>query len=614
MIESKKSLIGKFAFITILILLVYANTLNHGFVWDDADVIIDNPQLERISSIPSLFLSEDRIEGSTGYYRPLTYVSFALDRAIWGLNPVGFNITNLILHILVALLFYQVVATLFKKENLALAAALIFSLHPIAGETVNFHSGGRNTLICACFILLSLLFHAKDKRPAAVICFAGAIFSKEFGLLLPAILFVHDRFIKNEKPRLTSYLPFLIPIVAYFTLRSFAVEKANLLTSLNFTESLWLSPYLVIQYLLHMIYPFDLRVLYDVNTSIIYAGLSVVGIILLVFTAYYFRKHGEIVLSISWFLIFLLPVINIIQLQAASLISDRYAYVSLMGFALALAGIISAARRKVSIAIVVILSVSYALVDIKRNNYWKDDYAFYTQMIQGAPDMALGYNDLGIYYFKKGDMANAEKYLTIAATKKDITSRLLGANAAVFWQADKFDITEKLLLRQLELEPSNPQPYIMLKMIYDKKGNKALAKSYGDKAATLFPGIESMMKQRVIEVCRQAESFIAMRSYERAENLLREAIIINPDFVPTLVDLGGLSAEKGDFVKAEKYLTRATALEPFNASAHYNLSMVFQMQGKTAAAEEEMNKFKEAEALSRQKETKPRPPQTGAGQ
>jgi protein O-mannosyl-transferase len=605
MTDSRKPLIYRLVFITVLLLAVYCNTLNHGFVWDDADVIVDNPQLGKLSNIPSLFLSEDRIEGSTGYYRPLTYVSFAIDRAIWGLNPVGFNITNLILHILVALLFYQVVSTLFKNENLALAAALIFSLHPIAGETVNFHAGGRNTLLCACFILLSLLFYFKDKRIAAAICFAGAIFSKEFGLLLPAVLFVYDRFIKNEKPRLISYLPFLIPIVLYFILRSYAVEKANLLTSFNLTESLWLSPYLVIKYLLHMVYPFNLSVLYDINTNIIYAASALVGIIMLVCTAYYFRKHGEVVFSISWFLLFLLPVINIILLQAASMMADRYAYFSLMGFALALAFIICKARKEVTIVIVLIICVAYSLVDIRRNNYWKDDHAFYSQMIKDSPDMALGYNDLGIYYFKKGDMVNAEKYLTIAGTKKDITARLLGANAAIFWQADKLDIAEKLLLRQLELEPSNPQSYIMLKMIYDKKGNKALAKSYGDKASALFPGIEEMMKQRVIEVCRQAESFIAMRSFERAETLLREAMIINPDFVPALIDMGGVSAEKGDLAMAVKYLARAVALEPLNASAHYNLAQVYQMQGRTAEAGEEMEKFKEAEALSKQKTAQP---------
>jgi tetratricopeptide (TPR) repeat protein len=605
MIDSRKHFLYQLVFITVLLLAVYGNTLNHGFVWDDTDIIVENLQLQKLSNIPSLFLSEDKIEGSTGYYRPLTYISFALDHAIWGLNPVGYNITNLLLHILVALLFYQVIATLFKNENLALAATLIFSLHPIVGETINFHSGGRNTLLCAAFIMLSLLFYIREKRIAAAICFAGAIFSKEFGLLLPAILFIYDRFIKNEKPRLTSYLPFLVPVIVYFSLRSYVIEKSSLLSALNFSESLWVSPYLVIKYLLNMVYPFNLSVLYDVSTNIIYASLSLAAIIMLVITAYYFRKQGEVVLSISWFLLFLLPVINIILLQAASLMADRYAYIPLMGFALALAFIITKARKEAAIAIVLIICGSYAVVDIKRNNYWKDDHAFYSQMIMDSPEMALGYNDLGLYYFKKGDMASAEKYLTIAGTKKDITARLLGANASVFWQADKFDTAEKLLLRQLELEPSNPQPYVMLKMIYEKKGNKAMAKSYGDKAAAMFPGIEEMMKQRVIEVCRQAESFIAMRSFERAENLLREAIIINPDFVPALIDMGGLNAEKGDFVKAEKYLTRAIALEPQNSAAHYNLGQVYQMQGKNAAAAEELKKANEAEELSHRKMTRP---------
>jgi len=77
MTDSMKPFIYRIIFITVLLLAVYGNTLNHSFVWDDHDIIVDNPQLEKLTNIPSLFLSEDRIEGSSGYYRPLTYVSFA---------------------------------------------------------------------------------------------------------------------------------------------------------------------------------------------------------------------------------------------------------------------------------------------------------------------------------------------------------------------------------------------------------------------------------------------------------------------------------------------------------------------------------------------------------
>ena len=106
MTDSQKNLIYRFGFIIILVAAVYGTTLTHGFVWDDNNVIVQNPLLENLGNIPRFFLSEDMAMGPTGYYRPLTYISFALDRALWGLNPAGFHLTNLVLHILVVLLFH----------------------------------------------------------------------------------------------------------------------------------------------------------------------------------------------------------------------------------------------------------------------------------------------------------------------------------------------------------------------------------------------------------------------------------------------------------------------------------------------------------------------------
>lgn len=607
MTDSQKNLIYKCTFITVILLAVYANTLNHGFVWDDIDIIVTNPALEKLSNIPMFFLTEDRLETTSGYYRPITYVSFALDRAVWGLNPIGFNITNLLLHIAAALLFYRAVAALFSKERLAFIAALLFSLHPLVGETVNFHSGGRNTLLCAIFYLSALLFHIRRKPLLAALCFAGAIFSKEFGLLLPAILYLYDRYLAKGKPRLTSYALLLVPIVCYFSLRSYAVEKANLLHSLNLTDTLWLSPYLVIRYLGNMVNPFGVKVLYDVQTSIYIAAACLVATLALIVAMFYsLKKRPELALSLCWFLIFLLPVINIILLPAASLMADRYAYFSLMGFSLALAYFICKAKPQVATAIVLVLCAVFSLIDVRRNAYWKDDFSFYTQMIQDAPGMALGYNDLGIWYFKHDDQAKAAQYLAVASSKPDITPRLLGAGAGAMWESGKMDAAETLLLKQVKLESSNPQPYIMLKMIYERKGNLPQAKIYRDKAQALFPGIEQMMAQRATSVTQQAEAFMAERSYEKAINLLREALAISPGYVPALIDMASCYAESGDPNKSLKYLREVTAIDPLNAPVHYNLSMIYQMQGKSVEAEAEMKKFNEAREQAKQHATKPR--------
>ncbi len=182
-----------------------------------------------------------------------------------------------------------------------------------------------------------------------------------------------------------------------------------------------------------------------------------------------------------------------------------------------------------------------------------------------------------------------------------MTPRLLSGSSSVLWEASRLGAAEKVLLHQLELEPKNPQPYMMLKMIYARQGKSEQARSYDAKTSNLFPGIQEAMKKRAVDVCSQAEAFMTMRSFDKAENLLREALIIDPDFVPALVDMGNISAEKGESDKAVTYFTRAIALDPLNASAHYNLSQVYQAQGKMAEAEGEMKKYKEAEAKSKQK-------------
>ncbi|HZV83310.1 MAG TPA: hypothetical protein VFF53_14195, partial [Geobacteraceae bacterium] len=97
--DSQKYRMYRLGFVCLLILAVYVPTLNHGFIWDDAYIIVNNPLLEKLGNLPKFFLSEDAIEGSSGYYRPLTYISFALEQAIWGKNPAGYHCTNLLLHI-----------------------------------------------------------------------------------------------------------------------------------------------------------------------------------------------------------------------------------------------------------------------------------------------------------------------------------------------------------------------------------------------------------------------------------------------------------------------------------------------------------------------------------
>ena len=597
--DSQKHLTYRLGIIILLIFTVYAATLTHGFVWDDTYIIVNNPLLEKLSNIPQFFLSEDTIEESTGYYRPVTYLSFALDRAVWGMNPTGFHITNLVLHILVVLLFYALIASLFKKEQLAFVSALVFALHPVAGETVNFLAGGRNTLLSACFGLLSLLFYIKKKTIPALVSFTVAIFSKEFALLLPVIFIFYDFRLQREKFSVSRYAPFLIPVAGYLMLRSYAVQKANFLESINLSDSVK-APYLVVRYALNMIFPFQLKVLYSVspnNVSEIIC-LALLGIVSA--AIYYFRKHDEILFSAFWALLFLIPVINIIPLNTTTVLADRYAYFSLMGFALLLATAICKLHGRVMTVAVVMLCAVYAVTDIRHTSSWKNDIAFFTRMTKDAPEKFAGFKNLGMSYYRKGEITRAVTNLEAADSKADISVKYLIGDAYIFWKENRLDKAEKSLHRVMVVNPSNPEPYLLLMMIYEQKGESAAAEVYRNKLRSLVGGIDEIITTRTFELCRTGETYMSKRQYADAEIYLWQALQINPEFVPALIDMGSLKSEQRDFAGAIRYLNKAAALEPSNASAHYNLALVYKMQGKFAEAQAEMIKFREAESVSKQ--------------
>lgn len=572
--------------IILLVVAVYGNILNHGFVWDDTDIIVHNPLLEKLGNIPLFFLSEDKVTAATGYYRPMAYISFALDRAIWGLNPLGFTITNLVLHILVALLFYAVIAALFTKERLAFVAAMIFAVHPLAGETVNFHAGGRNTLLCASFALLSLLLYTKGKHILAVVCFTCAIFSKEFALLLPLVFLFHDYRLQQKKVRFSTYIPYFISIVCYLALRSVAVQKANFLETIRFSKQLWLTPYLVVRYLLNMIYPFQLKVMYDESTTIPLCILCLLVVILLTGIVFIYRRDKELSFSVYWFLIFLLPVVNIIPLVSNSLIADRYAYFSLMGFALGVATFICKTDKRGMTVIMVIICTVYARADIRQNNVWKDDETLFTRMANDAPEMFVGYRNLGLYYYNRSDRANAERYIAIACSKPDIPPLFLTGAASIFVETNRLDTAEELLIKALKQDSANPEPYVLLNMIYEQKGNKQLADSYLSKAREAIPAFEEEVTRMAEVFCREGEKFIAEHEYIHAKNILWRALLAKPNFVPALIDMGRLGYEQDDFATATRYLEQALALDPSNAAAKSTLNLVHQKQGKTTGSRE----------------------------
>ncbi|MGB2600179.1 MAG: hypothetical protein WBC99_07025 [Candidatus Omnitrophota bacterium] len=120
---------------------VYANSLGGDFVYDDKAMIVAYDLVKDIGNIPKAFTSATTLYGNVNYYRPVQTVSYMADYFLWGKEPLGFHLTNVIFHVACVLLVYVFINLLFKNRILGLVTALLFSVHPAHTGVVSYIAG-----------------------------------------------------------------------------------------------------------------------------------------------------------------------------------------------------------------------------------------------------------------------------------------------------------------------------------------------------------------------------------------------------------------------------------------------------------------------------------------
>jgi tetratricopeptide (TPR) repeat protein len=181
---------------------LYAGAVGHGFVHDDEPLILNNPLIRALDNTPALLASDYWEPRSSGLYRPLTTLSFALNFALGELDPRGYHLANIALHGCVGALVWLVSRLVFADAAVAAGAALLFAAHAVHTEPVAGVGAGRAELLCAVFFLLSLLCHALRSRTAVrrsgalyalgLGAFFLALLSKESAVALLGVVFLHD--------------------------------------------------------------------------------------------------------------------------------------------------------------------------------------------------------------------------------------------------------------------------------------------------------------------------------------------------------------------------------------------------------------------------------------
>jgi hypothetical protein len=187
--------------------LAYATSFSNPFLYDDQTAIVKNTQIRTLSPL-SVPLTPPRDTPVAG--RPLANLSLAVNYAYGGLDVTSYHVTNLALHLLVALVLFGIVRrTLLlgrpeglqpHADGLALAAALVWVLHPLNSEVVNYLVQRTESLMALCYLATlycAIRAHAHPDRwgwrAAAIAACAAGMASKESMVTAPLMVLVYDR-------------------------------------------------------------------------------------------------------------------------------------------------------------------------------------------------------------------------------------------------------------------------------------------------------------------------------------------------------------------------------------------------------------------------------------
>jgi tetratricopeptide (TPR) repeat protein len=176
-----------------LTLLAYGPALQGGFVWDDDAYVTANRTLRSFDGLRRIWTEP----GVVPQYYPLTFTSLWLEYRLWGIDPTGYHVTNVLLHALAALLLWRVLATLAVPG--AWIAAALFALHPVGVESVAWITERKNVLsgalaLGALLAYLPVAGLGGERRPRAyglaLALFGAALLAKTVVCVLPAVVLV----------------------------------------------------------------------------------------------------------------------------------------------------------------------------------------------------------------------------------------------------------------------------------------------------------------------------------------------------------------------------------------------------------------------------------------
>ena len=427
----------------------FVGTFSGGFHYDDALTFLENPHLVRWQTF---------VGHLDHMVRPVLYATFLFDRSVYGTNPAGYHLLNLLLHLGSGLLIYRILSRAVTEEasSLPFWTALLFLIHPITTETVTYISGRASGLMAFFYLLAFLLYIKSSEHPDAVklrrLYLSGSVLSlvlslgsKETAVTFPLALLLWDLLIRRLRGTplrttiLSGHLPFWIVVLFAaawasvhprytalaqfsFTLRPFWDNALSELHAMAYALLLFFTPW-------NQNFDHDLREFHSLSQwPLPFDLLLLLGTA--AFAWFSWRRYPLVAFCLGWFFIQLLSTSLI---PRNDLLSERNLYLPSIGLLLAIValgshltqwrttilqrpGLIRFGSAGLATAMILVL----CLFTYQRNQLYQDRLLLWSDAVLKSPNKARPHNNLGYAYALHGDWDRAiEEFRTAARLDPD---------------------------------------------------------------------------------------------------------------------------------------------------------------------------------------------------
>ena len=560
-----------------------------GFVWDDK-ILTNAEPIQEVSGLWQIWFSPSAI-GEEGHYWPLVYTTFWLEHKLWGFDPTGYHIVNVLLHLANTLLVWHILRRLAVPGTWMVAA--VFAVHPLHVESVAWVIERKDVLSGLFYLAAVLAWMRFVEQPRlrryawSLVLYAAALLSKSIAVTLPVALLIWHWW---QQGRVTStdllrLVPFgVVGLVITVGDLSFYQSVEPLSLGYSLTERTLIAARALWFYAGKLLWPSELAVIYplwDIRVSDPLAWGYLAAAVTLVVVLWHFRRQlgrGPLAGAL-FFVVTLSPVLGFVDYgyMQFAFVADRFQYLAGIGFMAVVIGSAAYGVRRLSglwqkgaLGIGVVVLVVLGLLTWRQASIYRDNETLHRHIIALNPQARDAHLNLGIILYNQGRYEEALDAARIAVEQRPDYSRTHANLGAALNELGRYEEAELHLRRAIALNPQEWHAHLNL-------GEASYKQARHEEALEATRVVIEQAPYLSEAYANLGVILKALGRYDEAIDALAQAAVLDsasPQAAELHVHMGQAAQKNGQPEAAAGYYIQALELDPHHAQALHWLAML----------------------------------------